>query len=93
MCIFCKSYVDTDLAFVHYITFIESFVISPKEAMSFDSEQFVNTSINKLIEAKDQDPYLLCEDHFFGGVLVYRKSYDVHFEDLSNEDLEYFSEA
>jgi hypothetical protein len=45
---------------------------------------------NKLIEEKDQDPYLLFEEHFFIDVLVYRKSYDVHFEDLSNKDLEYF---
>jgi hypothetical protein len=51
----------------------------------------MNTPI-KLIEAKNQDTYLLFEEHFFIGVFVYRKSYDVHFKDLSNEDLEYFSE-
>jgi hypothetical protein len=51
---FCKSCVDTDLASLHYVTFIEPFVISPKEALSFSSEQFTNTSINKLIEPKDR---------------------------------------
>jgi hypothetical protein len=91
MCIFCKSYVDTDLASLHYVNFIETFAVSPKEALSFDSEQFMNTPI-KLIEAKNQDTYLLFQEHFFIGVFVYRKSYDVHFKDLSNEDLEYFSE-
>jgi hypothetical protein len=81
MSIFCKSYVDTDLAALHYVIFIESFAVSPKEALSLNSEQFVNTSINKLIEAQDQDSYLLFEEDFFGGILVYRKSYNVHFED------------
>jgi hypothetical protein len=56
---FCKSYVDTDLASLHYVTFIKPFVVSPKEALSFDSKQFTNTSINKLIEAKDKYPFLL----------------------------------
>jgi hypothetical protein len=74
MSIFYKSYVDTNLASLHYIIFIEPFAVSSKEALSFDSEQFTNTSINKLIEAKDQDSYLLFEEHFFRGVLVYRTS-------------------
>jgi hypothetical protein len=87
-----KSYVDTNLASLHYITFIEPFAISPKEALSFGSEQFTNTSINKFIEPKDKDPFLIFEEQFFGNILVHRKSYDVHFEDLSNEDLKYFSE-
>jgi hypothetical protein len=56
---FCKSCVDTDLASLHYVTFIKPFVVSPKEALSFDSKQFTNTSINKLIEAKDKYPFLL----------------------------------
>jgi hypothetical protein len=60
--------------------------------MSFDSEQFMNIFINKLIEAKDKYLFLLFEEHFFRSVLVHRKSYNVHFEDLSNEDLKYFSE-
>jgi hypothetical protein len=29
---FCKSYVDTDLAWLHYVTFIEQIVVSPNEA-------------------------------------------------------------
>jgi hypothetical protein len=51
---FFKSYVDTDLAWLHYTTFIEPIVISPNEAISFDSELFTNTFINKFIEAKNQ---------------------------------------
>jgi uncharacterized membrane protein len=54
---FFKSYVDTDLAWLHYATFIEPIVISPNEAISFDSELFMNTFINKFIEAKNQIPF------------------------------------
>jgi hypothetical protein len=53
----------------------------------------MNTSINKFIEAKTKDPFLLFEEHFFARVLVHRKSYDVQFDNLSNEDLEFFSES
>jgi hypothetical protein len=89
---FCKSYTDTDLAWLHYVTFIEPIVVSPDEALSFDSKQFTNTSIDKLIEAKTKDHFLLFEKHFFTSVLVYRKFYDIQFDDMSNEDLEFFSE-
>jgi hypothetical protein len=33
-----KSYVDTDLASLHYVIFIKPFVVSPKKALSFDFE-------------------------------------------------------
>jgi hypothetical protein len=88
---FCKSCVDTDLASLHCIICIEPFVVSPKEALFFDFEQFTSTSINKLIEPKDKDSFLIFEEHFFDGVLLHRKSYGVHFEDPVNEDLEYLS--
>jgi hypothetical protein len=89
---FCKSYADTDLAWWHYVTFIKPIVISPNEALSFDFEQFTNTSINKLIEAKTKHTFLLFKEHFFTSVLVRRKSYDGQFDDLPNDDLEFFSE-
>jgi hypothetical protein len=50
--LFLKKVPDTDLAWLHYATFIESIVVSLDEALFFDSEQFTNTSMNKLIEAK-----------------------------------------
>jgi hypothetical protein len=71
------------MATLHH-TFIESIAIFPNEAMSFNS-------INKLIEAKTKDYFLLFEEHLFASVLVHRKSYDVQFDDLLNEDLEFFS--
>jgi hypothetical protein len=49
---FCKIYVETDLASLHYTTFIEPFAICPMEALSFDSDQFMNNSINKVIKEK-----------------------------------------
>jgi hypothetical protein len=48
----CKTYVETDLASLHYITFIESLAICPTEALSFDSNQFTKNSINKVTEEK-----------------------------------------
>jgi hypothetical protein len=81
-----------DLASLHYVTFIEPLVVSPSEALCFDSEQFMNTSINKLIEAKPKDPFLIFEEYFVANNFVYRKSYGVQFKDLSNEDLEFFTE-
>ncbi len=89
---FCKSYVDTDLASLHYIIFIKSYAVSPKEALSFDSEQFTNISINKLIEAKLKDPFLIFEEYFIANIFVYRKSYSIQFKDSLNEDLEFFTD-
>jgi hypothetical protein len=89
---FFESYADTNLAWLHYVTFLELIVVSPNETLSFDSELFVNTSINKFIKAKIKDSFLLYKEHFFARVLVHRKSYDIQFDDLSNEDLEFFSE-
>jgi hypothetical protein len=41
----CKTYVETDLALLHYVTFIESLAICPMEALYFDSDQFTKNSI------------------------------------------------
>jgi hypothetical protein len=81
-----------DLASLHYVTFIEPHAISPSEALCFNSKQFTNTTINKLIEAKPKDHFLIFEEYFVANVFVYRKSYGVQFKDLSNEDLEFFTE-
>jgi hypothetical protein len=79
---FCKLFVNIDLTSLHYVTFIKPFVISPIETLSFDSEEFTNTSINNLIVAKDKDPFLFFKEHFFRSVVVYRNSHDVHFKDM-----------
>jgi hypothetical protein len=55
---FYKSYAKTDLSSLHYFSFIKPLAILITEAMSFDSEQFKNNSINHVIEAKNQIPFL-----------------------------------
>jgi hypothetical protein len=44
------SCVETDLAMLHYITFIEPFGVLPIEALSFDAQQFTNNYANKVFE-------------------------------------------
>jgi hypothetical protein len=51
----------TDLASLYYVKFIEPLIVSPSETLFLDSEQFMNTSINKLIQAKTKDSFLLFE--------------------------------
>jgi hypothetical protein len=65
---FCKSCVETDLASLHYITFIEPLIVLSTKTLSFDSEQFTNNPINKVIEAKKT--FLLSEEYFFAAVLL-----------------------
>jgi hypothetical protein len=81
---FRKSHVKTDLASIHYIIFIEPLAVFSTEV---DSEQFTNISINKEIESKTEDPFLLLDEHFFTADLVYKKHYDVQLEGLLNEVL------
>jgi hypothetical protein len=88
---FYKSCTETDFATLHYVTFIELLGVFPTEALSFDSEQFTNNSINKEFESKTNHYFLLFEEHFFGTVLVYKKPYKAQFKDLSHEVLEFFS--
>jgi hypothetical protein len=88
---FCKSCVTTNLASIHYVTFIEPLVVFSTEAMSFDSKQFTNISINKEIELKTEDPFLVLDEHFFTADLVYKTHYKVQFQGLSHEVLEFFS--
>jgi hypothetical protein len=49
-------------------------------------------SINTVIEAKTNGPFVLLEEIFFAAILLYNKNYEVHFEDLSHKVLEFFSE-
>jgi hypothetical protein len=65
-----KTYDETDLATLHYVTFIKPLVVFPIETLSFDSEQFTNNSINKVIESKNNDHFLLFEEYFFTAILV-----------------------
>jgi hypothetical protein len=90
---FCKSYAQIDLASLHYITFIEPHIIIPMESLSFGLDHFMNKSINVLIEGKTNDPFHLLEDNLFAIALLYNKTYEVQFNDLSHEFLEYFSES
>jgi hypothetical protein len=70
---FYKSYVETDLAFLHYLIFIEPLAVLPTEALSFDSELFTNNSVKKVVEGERNDPFVLLEEHLFAVVLLYKK--------------------
>jgi hypothetical protein len=70
---FYKSCAKMHLATLHYVTFIEPFGVFPTEALSFDSEQFMNNYTDKVFESKTNDSFLLFKEHFFTIVLVYKK--------------------
>jgi hypothetical protein len=88
----CKTYVETDMVSLHYVTFIEPLAICLTEALSFDSDQFTKNSIKKVIEEKTNDPFLLLQEHLSTAFFVYKKTYELQFDDLSYEVLEFFSE-
>jgi hypothetical protein len=88
-----KSYVKTDLASLNYVTFIEPIAIFPTEAQFFDSGDFMNNSMKKVIEGKRNDPFILLEKHFFAAGLLYKKNYKVEFKDRTYEVLEFFSKT
>jgi hypothetical protein len=67
---FRNSYVNTDLASLHYVTFIKPLVVLPTEALSFDSKQFMNNSMKKVIEGKRNAPFVLLEEHFFAAIML-----------------------
>jgi hypothetical protein len=70
---FYKSYAKTDLATLHYVTFIESLVVSPTEALSFDSDTLTSSSMKKVIEGNINASFVLLEEHFLDIVLLYKK--------------------
>jgi hypothetical protein len=53
----------------------------------------MNNSIDKLIEGKMKDPFILLEENLFAVALLHDKTYEVQLDDLSHEILEYFSES
>jgi hypothetical protein len=83
----------TDLATLHYVTFIEPFGVFSTEPLSFNFEQFMNNSISNIFESKLNGPFLLFEEHFFTVVLLYKKSYEMQFKNknLWHEFVEFFS--
>jgi hypothetical protein len=83
---FYKTNTETDLIMLHYVAFIEPLMFFPTEAHFFDSEQFT------MIETEITNPFLLIKEHFIAAVLLYRKKYEVQFESLTHEVLEFFSE-
>jgi hypothetical protein len=85
----CKTYVKSDLASLHYVAFIEPIVICTMEVLSFHSDQFTNNAINKVIQDKISDPFILNQEHFFTTFLVYKKPYEFELEDLSHEVLQF----
>jgi hypothetical protein len=78
--------------YLHYITFIDPLIVPPIDVLSFESEQFINNFINKVIETKTNEPFILLKENFLGAVLLYKKNYEVLSEHLSHEVLEFFSE-
>jgi hypothetical protein len=68
----CKIYVETDLASLRYVTFIESLAVCSTKALSFNSNEPTNNVINKVIEENTNEPIVLLEEHFFTAFLVQR---------------------
>jgi hypothetical protein len=51
----------------------------------------MNNFINKVIEAKTNDHFVLLKEHFFADLLLYKeKTYEDHFKDLLHEVLKFF---
>jgi hypothetical protein len=72
------------------VTFIEPLAVCSTEALSFDSNEFTNNAINKVIEENTNESIVLLEEHFFATFLVYKKPYEFEFDDLSHEVLQFF---
>jgi hypothetical protein len=71
---FYKSYTETDLAMLHYVTFTEPIAVSPMKTLSFDSNEFTSNSMKKVIEGNINDPFILLKEQFFDAVLLYQKN-------------------
>jgi hypothetical protein len=67
---FYKSYAETNLASLHYVTFVMLLAAFPTEVMSFDSEHFTKNSMKIVIEGERNDPFIQLEEHFFTTVLL-----------------------
>jgi hypothetical protein len=49
--------------------------------------------MEKVIEGKLNGPFILLEEHLFAVVMLYKTKWEVQFEDLLHEVLDFFSEA
>jgi hypothetical protein len=58
----------------YYVTFIGLLVVCPKKALSFSSDEFTNNNINKVIEEKINDHFMLPKEHLFATFFVYKKN-------------------
>jgi hypothetical protein len=102
----CKTYVETDLASLYYVTFIAPLAVCPTEALSIDYDQFTNNTINKVIEEIDYDQFTnntinkvieekneqLFRAPQSRNLFGVKKPYKFEFKDLSYEVLQFFSE-
>jgi hypothetical protein len=61
------------------------------KSLSFDSESFMTNFMKKMIERKTNDHFILLEEYFFTVVMLYKKNYEVQFEELSHKVLDFFS--
>jgi hypothetical protein len=66
-----------DLTLLHYVTFIEPHVIIPTESLSFGLDQFMNKSIDELMEGKTQGPFPSLQRQFVHccTINVYTQTY------------------
>jgi hypothetical protein len=70
---FLQNIYQNWLASLHYVTFIEPLVVCPTEALSFDSDEFMNNAINKVIEEKYQWAYHAHRRTFLCGLFGVQK--------------------
>jgi hypothetical protein len=57
---FFKSFADTDLAWLRYVIFIEPIAVSLNEAISFNSELFMNTVPSSTSSLKQKSKTISC---------------------------------
>jgi hypothetical protein len=69
----------------------EPLVVLPTEPLSFTSLPFHTNSNKEVLQTKPHDPFLLLEDHYFAVTLLHQNTYAIHFEDLSQEMLDFSS--
>jgi hypothetical protein len=77
---------------LYYVTFIDSLVVFRTKAMSFESKQFTNNSINKMIGVKINEHFVYYSKKISLPQFCCTKKYEVLFEDPSHEVLEFFSQ-
>jgi hypothetical protein len=58
----CTIYVKTDLTSLYYVIFIEPLIVCPIKTLSFDSDQLTNNTINKVIEEKMNNSFVLLKN-------------------------------